>query len=576
MVIRETNLAQGLDASAVSPPNYLSWTERASSLELTAFGGQSLTWTGGEYPERLEALAPTVVFLAVVEAPLHLGRWFTADEGRAGQHRVAVLSHRVWRTRFGAESGVLGQSLVLNGFPYTVIGVASPDWIVPSAPDLWVPQVFDPAGMRRGNRYLSVFGRLRPGVTRDRAQAELAAIAAGLAAEFPDSNKGYGVSVVPLAESMIPVETRTALLALAASAAIVLLIACANVGNVLLSKAVARRREMAIRAALGAGAARLTRQVLTESLLLSMTGAALAVLGSAAVIGAARQALAGVIPRIEDVTLNVPVLVFALSLAIATGLAFGCAPLWHLGRTRRLDLLHAAGWGDRVPGWNPVRAGLVVGQVSLTTVLLVGAGLLIQSLVKLQTVPAGIDADSVLTAKLTLTRARLANGAAISQFLSRLTEDLRAARGVSAAGISSAIPLSPGAFTIMQAGADASALVTCEWRLVDAGYFRTLRIPVLRGRLFEPQDGADAPRVFVVSQQMAQALYPGEDPVGRPLRLQNGTVGEIIGVVADVRMRQLGEPPERVVWTFRRRSLASFPCSTSCCAPKGSRTRPRA
>jgi predicted permease len=191
---------------------------------------------------------------------------------------------------------------------------------------------------------------------------------------------------------------------------------------------------------------------------------------------------------------------------------------------------------------------LVIGEVSLTTLLLVGSGLLIQSLVKLESVPVGLDADSVVTAKLALTRARLPNGAAINDFLSRLTDDLQSAPGIKSAGISSAIPLSPGAYTIMQAAAETDSFVTCEWRLVDAGYFRTLRIPLLRGRLFGPQDRPNSPRVFVISQQTARALYGEENPIGRRLRLENGSSGEVVGVVGDVRMRSLGEAPERVVY----------------------------
>lgn len=225
---------------------------------------------------------------------------------------------------------------------------------------------------------------------------------------------------------------------------------------------------------------------------------------AAAIVNAARRVLLDLVPRIEDVSMNLHVFGFTLGLAVLTGVAFGLAPLWQVSRARSLGLLHATGWGDRVPTRNRVRTMLVIGQISLTTLLLVGAGLLIQSLVKLQRVPVGFDADSVLTAKLALTRARLPNGAAINDFLSRLTHDLQSAPGITSAGISSAIPLSPGAHTIMQAAAEADSFVTCEWRLVDAAYFRTLGIPLLRGRLFGPQDRPNSPRVFVISQQTAR------------------------------------------------------------------------
>jgi putative ABC transport system permease protein len=305
---------------------------------------------------------------------------------------------------------------------------------------------------------------------------------------------------------------------------------------------------MAIRTALGAGAARIVRQLLTESFILALAGATLGVLLSMAIVQGARRALVELVPRIEEVSLNVPVLGFALGLAILTGVGFGLAPLCRVGRARNFGALYATGRDDRAPARNRVRGVLVIGQVSLTTLLLVSGGLLAQSLMKLQSVPVGINVDSVVTAKLALVRARLQNGAAISEFLSRLTSDLESAPGVRAAGISSAIPLSPGAHTITQVAAEADPFVTCEWRLVDAGYFRAFQIPLLRGRLPGPQDRPNSARVFLISRHTARSLYGDGNPIGRRLRLENGNSGEVVGVVADVRMRNLGEPPERVVY----------------------------
>jgi putative ABC transport system permease protein len=558
VLLRETNSMSGLENLAVSLPNYLSWKEQARSVDLAAFSGQSLTWTNDQYAERLEALAPTASFAAVLGAPLHSGRWFTEDEQRLGQHRVAVLSHKLWRTRFGADPNILTRHLMLNGGSYSIVGVASVGSSVSLEPDLWVPQVIDQTTARRGSRYLTVLGRLKPGVTPDQAQAEMTSIAASLEREFPDTNKDSRISVVGYADSLVPAEIRTALIALLAATNIVLLIACANVANVLLSNAIARRREIAVRTALGAGAARITRQLLTESVVLSVTGAALGLVLAWATIDFARRFLVDLVPRIESGGLNIPVLAFAIGLALLTGVGFGLVPLWQVGRTRDLGLLHATAWGDRTAARNRISAMLVVGQVALTTLLLVGAGLLIQSLVKLQRVPVGINVESVRTAKVSLTRAKLPNGAAISEFLSQVTSDLEGVPGVKAAGVSSAIPLSPGAQTIMQAAADAGPFVTCEWRLVDSGYFRALGITLLRGRLFEAVDRPGSPRVFVISQQTARALYGDDNPVGRRLRLENGNTGEVVGVVADVRMRQLGTPPERVVY-FPPSQFGFFP-----------------
>jgi putative ABC transport system permease protein len=546
VLLREVNAARGLEGAGVSPPNYQSWTERAQSLALAAYSGQSLTWVGPEYAERLEALAPTASFLHVIGVPLRAGRWFTEEEERPGQHRVAVLSERLWRTRFGAAADVVGRQLILNGAPYAVIGVASARMTVPSDPDLWVPQVIDLTAPRRDNRYLTVIGRLRPGHTLRAAQTEMSAIAEGLADAFPVSNAGFSVSVVSLPDSLVSREVRAALMMLLVAAAMVLLIGCANVANILLSRVPARTREVAIRVALGAGGARITRQLLTESVLLSSGGAVLGLLVAAGVVQGSRRLLVELVPRVQEVTLDTTVLGFALALALLTGIGFGIAPLWHLRRPQESALLHST--GREAPSRNLFRAGLIVGQIALTSLLLVGAGLLTRSLINLQQVPLGISTADVVTAKLSLTRARLPNGAAISRFLAQLTADLQTAPGVTAAGVSSAIPLSPGALTITQARGDNDAFVTCEWRLVDREYFRALQIPLRGGRLFDAGDGADTPRVYVISEQMARALYGENDPIGRRLTLENGASGDVVGVVADVRMRSLSAPPERVIY----------------------------
>lgn len=558
MLLHETSTARNIDTSAASVPNYLSWKERARSLELAAFSGQTLTWTGTERPERLEALAATASFLPVLGASLERGRWFVEDEERGERGRVVVLSHRLWRSRFGEDRDVLGRRLILNGTPYSIIGVASPELSVPSEPDLWVPKIIDPVNEQRDDRYISVLGRLEPGFTRDQAQAEMTAIARNMEREFPDANRGFGVQLVALSDSLVPADIRAALVLLLAAAGMVLLIACANVANVLLSRAAARRKEMSIRAALGAGAVRIRRQLLTESVLLSVTGGLLGALVAAAIGGVARRALVDVVPRVEGVGFDVTVLAFALGVALVTGVGFGLAPLWHLRGVGSGGLLQATGREDRLAPRSRVRAVLVMGQVALTTWLLVGSALLIQSLVQLQNVPLGITADSVLTAKLALFSARYPNGTAISGLLSRLTDALERAPGVRAAGVSSAIPLSPGAQTITAVATETEGSLGCEWRLVDSGYFRALQIPLLRGRLFGPEDGPDSPHVFVISQQTARALYGRGDPIGRRLRLDLGRTGEVVGVVGDVRMRNLGATPERVVY-FPPSQFGFFP-----------------
>jgi len=550
--IYETNPSRNLWTHSASIPNYLSWRDQARSLELAAFQGYTSNWTGDDEPERLEGIAATSSFLPVLGTTVHLGRWFLEAEQRLGQHRVVVLSEGFWKRRFGQDNGVVGCKLLLNGEPYTVIGVASPGLTVPSAPDLWVPLTIDP-NASRGNRQYTVIGRLRPGFTLQQAQAEMLSIARELERHFPGSNTGSSVAVVPLLHWLISREIRTALVVLLVAVVMVMLVACANVANLQLARAEARRKEIAIRAALGAGAARISRQLLTENVLLSLTGGALGVALGSGIVRIARRSLVEILPRAAEVSIDLNVLGFALGVSLITGLLFGMAPLVQLGKKWSFEALHEAGRASQAAPRGRLRALLVVGQLSLATLLLIGAGLLIQSFACLQQVSLGVDPDGVLTARLSLPRARYPNGATISALLSRLTDALQSAPGVRAAGASSAIPLGPGSHTGGRAAAVAPSdpavgqSINCEWRVVDAGFFAALRIPILRGRVFGREDGPDGRRVFVLSHAAARSLYGAEDPIGRQLRL-NSDVGEVIGVVGDVHMKSITDPPDRTVY----------------------------
>jgi putative ABC transport system permease protein len=554
--VYETNPSRSLWTNSVSIPNYHSWKDQARSLELAAFLPVTRNWTDGE-PERLEAIAATSSFLPVLGATVHLGRWFSEEEERPGQHRVVVLSDRFWKRRFGGDSGVVGRNLLLDGEPHLIVGVARPDLAIQSAPDLWVAAIAKPqpgdSNANRGNHFLTVIGRLKPGATVQQAQTELVSIAGDLERQFPDSNKGWSVAVVPLLDWLVPREIRTTLVALLGAVGMVLLIACANVANLLLARSEARRKEMAIRAALGAAAARISRQLLTESLLLSLTGGALGVALGSGIVEIARQTLVDIVPRAEKVSIDLNVLAFAFGVSLFTGLLFGMAPLLRLGRTWSLDALHQAGRTSQAAPRNRLRTLLIVGQLSLATLLLVGAGLLLQSFARLQQVSLGMDLDSVLTARIPLPSVRYWKPGTYSTLLSRLTDALQSTPGVRAAGISTAIPLGPGAHTKGKAAAvvpsDTSLgpSINCEWRSADAGFFAALRIPLLRGRVFGREDRTDGARVFILSQEAARSLYGAEDPVGHQVRL-NDSVGEVVGVVGDVRMRSITDPPDRVVY----------------------------
>jgi putative ABC transport system permease protein len=549
--VYESNPSVNRPTWSASLRNYLSWKEQARTLDLAAFQGYAANWTEDGEAERLDGMATTSSFLPVVGMTIRIGRWFHDEEQRPGQHRVVVLSERLWATRFGRDSGLVGRKLNLNGENYSVVGVASVGLAMPTAPDLWVPLVIDP-NASRGNRQFTVIGRLRPGFTAQQAHAEMSAIAGGLEREFPESNKGWTVSVVPVMRWLVSAEIRTALLVLLGAVGMVLLIACANVANLLVARAEARRKEIAIRRATGAGGSRIFQQLLTESLVLSLLGGAVGVAFGYGIVGVARRSLVEIVPRAAEISIDLTALGFALGVSLITGLLFGLTPIVQLGKVRSFDALHQAGRTSQTAPRRGLRALLVVTQLSLTTLLLIGAGLLLESFARLQSVSLGLDPDSVLTARISFPRARYADGEAISALLSRLTDSIKSAPGVQAAGVSNAIPLGPGstiAGAAVAVGAPDSALgqaTSFGWRSVDAGYFAALRIPTLRGRVFGAEDVGKR-RVFVLSQQAALSLYGGSDPIGRQLQL-NDAVGEVIGVVGDVRMKSIADPPERVIY----------------------------
>ena len=550
--VYESNPSRNLPAFSASARNYLSWRERARSLDLAVFQEYTANLTQDGEPERLDGMAVSASFLPVFGIAMRMGRWFQDEEERAGQHRVVVLSEGLWAARFGRDPGVVGRKLFLNGEPFSVVGIAAEGLAIPSAPDLLVPLVIDPNDSR-GNRQYTVVGRLRPGFTVQQAQAEMVSITGSLESEFPESNKGWSVSLVPLMRWLVPAEIRTALLVLLGAVGMVLLIACANVANLLVARAEARRKELAIRVAIGAAASRISQQLLTESLMLSLLGGALGVAVGYCIVGVSRNALLGIVPRAGEISINLNVLLFALSLSVATGLLFGSTPILQLGKMRTLDALHEAGRTSQSAPRGRLRAGLVIAQMSLATLLLVGAGLLLQSFARLQEVSLGLDPDSVLTARISLPRVRYPDGATISTLFSRLTDALKSAPGVQAVGVSNGIPLGPGSTirgTAVAIDAPESAPgqpTSCGWRSVDGGYFAALRISLLRGRVFGPDDGSGKRPAYVLSQQAALSLYGARDPVGRQLRL-NDVVGEVIGVVGDVHMKSAADPPERVIY----------------------------
>jgi putative ABC transport system permease protein len=493
-----------------------------------------------------------------------LGRAFLPEEEQAGHAPVAIIGHGLWRRRFGAEVSVLGRTITLEGRNYSVIGVAPPGFDWPDKTEAWITPLrlapeFSPqmdVTTSRGMGYLSAFARLKPGVSVAQSQAEMDTITARLRAQYPDANSRRYNTVVPL-RTFIVGEVRTALWTLLGAVTGVLLIACANVANLLLARNAARRKELAVRSALGASRARLLRQLLVESLLLAALGGALGVCvawGGVALLAAFAP---GDLPRLAEIRLDARVFGFTLSLSLLTGLLFGLAPALRAGRTARGEINSAlndsargAGGGAKQSG---LRGALIVAEVALSLVLLTGAGLLLRSFVKLQSVKPGFDPQQVLTLRVSPSgeRYRVAEGR--RAYNDQVIERLSALPGALAVGAINTLPLSKGpnaGYRIEgRSPLPPEQRLIANYRIVSPDYFRALGIPILRGRGFNAGDRAEGPDVVVINQAMARRDFPGEDPIGKRISFGTNERGEslwfqIIGVVADVRSLDLKQEPE--------------------------------
>ncbi len=540
VLIAEHNLSKGWERFAVSPPNFLDWRERSRAFESMAIAnGTSLTVLGADEPERIQGLAVSSELLPLLGVAPTLGRTFRPGEDRPGAERVAVLRHEIWQRRFGADPSIVGRSISLSGDAYTVVGVM-PAGFRFTAAEIFVPMTLTADQLsERGSHWVFSIGRLAPGATRERAQAELETIAASLAEQYPDTNRGWGVRVDDMHENAVG-RARPALTALSGAVAFVLLIACANVANLLLARATRRRHELAIRSALGARRSRLVRQMLTESLLLALAGGALGLLLAAWGIDALPALAADSLPRVRGIEVDRTTLAFTIGASLATVLLFGLVPALQASRDPA-----GAGMRDGARsghgGRGRMRGALVVCEMALALVLLIGAGLLLESFRRVSSLSPGFDADHALTLELALPTARYPESTQQAEFFRAVLEKLAALPGVEAAGASTCVPLA-GADEIYSIVLDGrpevapSDLPSANYYAVSADYFRALGIPLRRGRYFTERDTATAPKVAIVDESFARRHFAGQDPLGQRLRIGNaGAVPrEIVGVVGPV------------------------------------------
>jgi putative ABC transport system permease protein len=566
--------AAGNSRGQVSATDVADWRARNHVFEeVTAFGSVRPSMTGSGEPQRVPGEQVGDGYFTVMQAKPLLGRVFTLEEQQDGKDYVVVLGYALWQRLFAGDPNVIGKTLTLSGRPHTVIGVMPADFqslptsLIDAPAELYRPVAEPPDEKQRASRHLRAIARLKPGVTIAQAQAEMDLIARQLEHEHPTTNAGGGVHLVSLREDLIG-RVRPALLLLFGAVGFVLLIACANVGNLLLARSTARHKEIAIRAALGAGRNRLVRQFLTESLLLSITGGGLAVLAALWGTTLIEAASAKVIPMLGHIEIDTPVLAFTTLISVVTGILFGILPAW---RASRPDLNETLSDGGRHSGAastrSPLRSALVVAEVALALVLLICAGLLIKSVMRLRDVDPGFKPDHVVTMNVWLPSARYPKAPDWNLFFNRMVERIQAVPGVEAAAVTSVLPVSDNfdRRTIEVEGQPKGPGENpdIDNYMVTPDYLRVMSIPLLQGRALTAQDTKNAPLTVLVSETMARKLWPGADPIGKRVRFYNSDPAEqrpwrvVVGVVRDVKQYGLDTPGTMAMYE----PIAQFPTS---------------
>jgi putative ABC transport system permease protein len=550
------------DQNFTSPPEFIDVRRHSSAFsDVAAMQSTGVNIRVGDTPEMIPGQRVSANFFKLLGTEAQLGRMFLPEEEQLGRDTVLVLSHGLWQNRFGSDPGIVGRAINANGRPYTVVGVAPPGFRDPWVPNasMWTPLAFTEQQLtQRGNHFLSVVARIRPSLTLEQARADMDRVTAQIKEETAYyTTFEYKVLINPLLDEYVG-DIRPALLMLMGAVALVLLIACTNVANLLLVRASAREREIGIRAALGAGRRRLVRQMLTESMVLVAAGAVggivLARVGVFLLNAAAEQAF----PRLADASLDLSTLLFTVVIAAGTGLVFALIPAAQSSRGVTAESLKGGAHGSTTGGRRlQLRRALVTAEVALSLLLLVGAGLLIKSFVRLQQVDGGFDPEGVLTMQVALPTARYTQPEQIRNFYRELLSRVAVVPGVGTAGAVNVLPLSgagmSGTVTLDNPAVDSEPEPEADQRIATPGYFEAMGIRVVRGRAFAETDDETAAPVAIIDESLAQTFWPNEDPIGR--RIKRGGVQStnpwttIVGVVRHVRYRTLEEPSRvQVYW----------------------------
>ncbi len=534
---------------AISPANFIDWEAQNQVFEhMAIYRGGRRTLTGHGEPEAIAVLQGSADFFAVLGVTPPIGRGFTRADDRAGGERTAILGDAFFRSRFGGDASIVGRTITLNRVPYTVIGVAPPSVRHLAPADVWLPLYWTPEVVaERANHNYRGVAKLRAGIDVARAQADMDAISKRLEAQYPEENQDWGALVRPLQDDLVG-DARSALLLLLGAVVLVLLIACANLANLMLVRTHARAKEIAVRCALGAGRLRVIQQLLAEGLVLGagggLAGFAAAYYGVDLLIAAFGAAL----PRASEITVDTRVLLFTAGISMITGLVAAFVPAWQLtGRDANDALKTGPGRGNSPGGDGRVRSLLVVSEVALALMLLIGAGLLMRSLSGLRAVDPGFDASQTLTGTMMIPDAKYPTPEQRNQFFARVTEGVRRLPGVESVAWIDSLPFQGGSTQyIAVAGRPAmkdSELPVMAVRMISPGYFDTARIRMVSGRDFTDADGYGKPPVVIVSEGAARRFWPGEDPLGKRLTLTMMTKqsAEVVGVVRDVKLNGLDE-----------------------------------
>jgi putative ABC transport system permease protein len=538
--------------NVISALNFLDWKTGNSVFEpLVATTGSSMTLSGVEEPVLLRGARVSAGYFDIFQIKPALGRTFAPDEDEPGKEHVVVLSHKLWTTTFGADAGIIGRSLTLDGEPYTVIGVMPQGTAFDRGfSQMWRPLAFKASERTRNFHWMQALGRLKPGVTIEQARAQMDAIGARISTDYPDSNKGWGVTIERYADVLVGPQLRSSLYVLLGAVGMLLLIGCVNLANLTLARGTSREREVAVRAALGAGRWRLLRQFLTENVLLSTTGGALGLLVGYAMMNGLRLIVPPfTLPRDANVTMDPRVLAFALALSLATGVIFGLAPALQATKPDLSGAMKEGGRGSSADsGRRRLRSTLVVVEVALSFMLLVGAGLLVRSFFQMMRVDTGFDSTNVITAGLPIASSKFPEPDQLNAYLRQIVARVDALPGVREAAVTNTVPMRGwgNGMPFLIAGrpvVDRANRSGAGFKQVGASYFHTIGMKLVKGRGFSDRDVKGSSPVMVINQTMASRFFAGQEPIGQRILVQEIVPGrpalgpeipwEIVGVVAD-------------------------------------------